>query len=78
VPVEQEILRIFLILPRDPKYLNIMNVRRSGRSSDQEVCEKMFKVWRYEVLAALYWLLEHNLLYQYQEYKVIIDLSNLD
>jgi hypothetical protein len=77
VAVEQDILKLFLILPRDPTYLNILNIRRSGRSSDQEVYQNIFKVWKQKVLAALYFLfVGHNVLYQY--YKVIIDPSNLD
>jgi hypothetical protein len=68
--------KLFLILPRDPRDLNIFNVRWSGRSSDQEVYEKIFKVRRNKVLAALYWFVEHTVLFQ--ECKVIIDPSNLD
>jgi hypothetical protein len=51
-------------------------VIRSGRSSDQEVYERFFKVRRQKVLAALYWLVEHNLLYK--EYGVTIDPRNLE
>jgi hypothetical protein len=51
-------------------------VIRSGRSSDQEVYERVFKVRRQKVIAALYWLVEHNVLYK--EYGVTIDPSNLD
>jgi hypothetical protein len=36
----------------------------------------VFKVQKYKVLAALYWLVKYNLLYQ--EYEVVIDPSNLD
>jgi hypothetical protein len=51
-------------------------VRRSGRSSDQEVSENIFKVRKKKVFTALYWFVEHNILYQ--QFKVIIDPSNLD
>jgi hypothetical protein len=51
-------------------------VIRSGKYSDQEVYERVFKVRRQDVLAALYWFLEHNVLYK--EYGVTIDPSNLD
>jgi hypothetical protein len=50
--------------------------RRCGRFSDQEVYEKVFKIRRKKVLAALYWLVEHNVLYQ--EFNVVIDPSNLN
>jgi hypothetical protein len=36
----------------------------------------VFKVLKDKVLAALYWLVKHNVLYQ--EYYVVIDPSNLD
>jgi hypothetical protein len=51
-------------------------VRWSGRSSDQEVYENNLQVRRKKVLAALYWLVEHNVMYQ--EFKVIIDPSHLN
>jgi hypothetical protein len=35
VAVEQDIAKLFLILPIDPIYLNILSVRRSEISSDQ-------------------------------------------
>lgn len=76
VSVEQKISELFLTLPRKPGDLNILHVRRSGRSSDHEVYEKIFKVRKDKVLAALYWLVKHNVLYQ--EYNVQIDPSNLD
>jgi hypothetical protein len=76
VSVEQKISKLFLVLPRKPDDLDFLNVIRSGRSSDQEVYEKVFKVRRKKVLAALYWLVEHNVLYK--EYGVTIDPSNLD
>jgi hypothetical protein len=53
-----------------------LNVRRSDRSSDHEVYEKIFKVRKDKLLAALYWLVKHNVLYQ--EYDDVIDPSNLD
>jgi hypothetical protein len=58
VALEQEISKFFLILPRDPKDLNILNVRRSGRYSDQEVYENIFKVRKQNVLADVYWLVD--------------------
>ena len=73
VSVEQKISELFLTLPRKPGDLNILHVRRSGRSSDHEVYEKIFKVRKDKVLAALYWLVKHNVLYQ--EYNVQIDPS---
>jgi hypothetical protein len=60
---EQDISTLFRILPIDPKYVIILNVRRSGRSSDQEVYENIPKVLcKQNVLAALCWLMEHNIL----------------
>jgi hypothetical protein len=44
--------------------LNFLNVRRSGISSDHEVYGKIVKVRKYKVLAALYRLVKHNVLYQ--------------
>jgi hypothetical protein len=52
-----------------------LNLRRSGRSSDNEYYERVFKVRKDKVLAALYWLVKYNVLYQ--EYEVVIDPSNL-
>jgi hypothetical protein len=74
--VERNISELFLVLPRKPGDLDFLNVIRSGRSSDQEVYERVFKVRRQKVLAALYWLVEHNVIYK--EYGVTIDPSNLD
>jgi hypothetical protein len=63
VEVEQEIPTLFRILSIDPKYIIILNVRRSGRSSDQEVYEKIPKVLRKQnILADLCWLMEHKVL----------------
>jgi hypothetical protein len=76
VIVEHNISELFLVLPRKPGDLDILNVIRSVRSSDQEVYERVFKVRRQKVLAALYWLVEHSVLYK--EYGVTIDTSNLD
>jgi hypothetical protein len=76
VRVEQKISELFLLLPRKPGDLDFLNVIRSGRSSYQEVYERVFKVRRQKVLAALYWIIEHNVLYK--EYGVTIDPSNLD
>jgi hypothetical protein len=64
VAVEQQIANILLVLPRHPSDLDFFSVRRSGGSSDQEVYEKIFKVQRKKVVAALYWLVEHNVMYQ--------------
>jgi hypothetical protein len=36
----------------------------------------VFKARKYKVMAAIYWLVKHNVLYQ--EYDVVIDPSNLD
>jgi hypothetical protein len=56
VAVEQEILTLFRILPIDPKYIIILNMTRSGRSSDQEVYEKIPKVLhKQNILLALHW-----------------------
>jgi hypothetical protein len=76
VSIEQKISELFTTLPRKPGDLDLLNVRRSGRSSDHEVYEKIFKVWKDTVLVALYWLVKPNVLYQY--YEVVIDPSNLD
>jgi hypothetical protein len=76
VSVEHNISELFLVLPRKPGDLDILNVIRCGRSSDQEVYERVFKVRRQKVLDALYCLVEHNVLYK--EYGVTIDTSNLD
>jgi hypothetical protein len=37
VSVEQNISELFLVLPRKPGDLDVLNMIRSGRSSDQEV-----------------------------------------
>jgi hypothetical protein len=50
-------------------------VSRLGRSSDNEVYERVVKVPKGKVLAELYWLVKYNVLYQ--EYDVVIDPSNL-
>jgi hypothetical protein len=76
VSVDQKISELFLALPRKPGDLDFLNVLRSGRSSDQEVYARVFKVRRQKVIAALYWLVEHNVLYK--EYGVTIDPSNLN
>jgi hypothetical protein len=76
VSVEQNVSELFLVLPRKPGDLEFRNVTRSGRSSDQEVYERVFKVRRQKVLAAFYWFVEHNILYN--EYGVTIDPSKLD
>jgi hypothetical protein len=56
VSVEQKISELFTTLPRKPDDLNLLNVMRSGRSSDNEFYKRVFKVLKYKVLAALYWL----------------------
>jgi hypothetical protein len=76
VSVEQKISELFTTLHRKPGDINILNVRRLGRSSDNEMYERVFKVRKDKVLAALYWLVKYNVLYQ--EYEVLIDTSNLD
>jgi hypothetical protein len=76
VSVEQNISELFLVLPRKPGDLDFLHLIRSGRSSDQAVYERVFKVRRQKVLTALYWIVEHNVLYK--EYGVTIDPSNLD
>jgi hypothetical protein len=76
VSVEQKISELFTTLPRKPGDLNLLNVRRSGRSSDNEVYERVFKVRKDKVLSAPYCLVKYNVLYQY--YDVVIDPSNLD
>jgi hypothetical protein len=74
--VEQKISELFTTLPRKPGDLNLLDIMRLGRSSDNEVYDRVFKVQKYKVLAALYWLVKHNVFYQ--EYEVVIDPSNLD
>jgi hypothetical protein len=54
VSVEQKIAELFTTLPGKPGDLNILNVRTSGRSSYNEVYERVFKIQKYKVLAALY------------------------
>jgi hypothetical protein len=76
ISAEQKISELFLLLPRKPGDFDFLNVIRSGRYSDQEVYERVFKVRRQKALSALYWLVEHNVLYK--EYGVTIDPSNLD
>jgi hypothetical protein len=76
VSVEQKISELFSTLPRKPGDINLLNVRRSGRSSDNEVYDRVFKVLKDKVVAALYWFVKHNVLYQ--ECEVVIDPSNLD
>jgi hypothetical protein len=63
VSVEQKISELFTTLPRKPGDLNLLNVRRAGRSSYNEVYERVFKVRKDKVLAALYWLVKYNVLY---------------
>jgi hypothetical protein len=74
--VEQKISELFTNLPRKPGDLKLLNVRRSGRSSDTEVYERVSKVRKDKVLVALYWFMKYKLFYQY--YEVVIDPSNLD
>jgi hypothetical protein len=76
ISVEQKISELFTILPRKPVDLNVLNVCRSGRSSDHEVYEKIFKVRKDKVLSTFYWLVKHIVFYQ--EYDAVIDPSNLD
>jgi hypothetical protein len=64
VSVEQEISELFNTLPRKPGDINLLNVRRSGRSSDTEVYERVSKVHKDKVLEAIYCLVKYNLLYQ--------------
>jgi hypothetical protein len=54
VSVKQKISELFTTLPRKPGDLNLLNIRRSGRSSDNEVYERVFKVRKDKVLTALY------------------------
>jgi hypothetical protein len=58
ISVEQKILELFTTVPRKPGDLNLLNVRRSGRYSDNEVSERVFKVRKDKVLAAIYWLVK--------------------
>jgi hypothetical protein len=74
--IEQEIYEMFITFPRESKDLNILDVRRSGRSSDGEVYEMILKLMKDKVLVELYWLVERNVLYQ--EYVVIVDPKNLE
>jgi hypothetical protein len=76
VSAEQKISELFTTPPRKPGDLNVLNVRRSGRSSDHEVYKNIFKVRKDKALTALYWLVKHNILYQ--EYDAVIDPSNID
>jgi hypothetical protein len=76
VSVEQKISELFTTLPRKSGDLDLLNVRRLGRYSDNEVYEWVFKVRKDKVLAALFWLVKYKVLYQ--EYEVVIDPSNLD
>jgi hypothetical protein len=62
VSVEQNTSELFTTLPRKPGDLKVLNVRRSGRSSDHEVYENIFKVRKDKMLAALYWLVKHKVL----------------
>jgi hypothetical protein len=64
VSVEQKIPELFTTLPRKPDDLNLLNVRRLGRSLDNEVYEREFKVTKDKVLTAVYWLVKYNLFYQ--------------
>jgi hypothetical protein len=67
ITVEQKIAELFSTLPRKPgdlNLLNVLNVRRSGRSSENEVYDRVFKVRKDKLLAALYWLVKYNVLYQ--------------
>jgi hypothetical protein len=67
VSVEQKISELFTTLPRKSGDINLLNVRRSGRSLENEVCDRVFKVRKHKVLTALYWLVKHNALYQEYE-----------
>jgi hypothetical protein len=69
-------LQIFFSTTKASKRPNFFSLRQSGRSSDQEVYEKIFKVRRKKAVVALNWLVEHNVLYQ--EFKVVTNPSNLD
>jgi hypothetical protein len=71
VSVEHKISELFTTLPRKPCGINLLNVRRSGRSSDNEVYDRVFKVRKDKVLTSLYWLVKYNVLYQ--EYEIVID-----
>jgi hypothetical protein len=53
-----------------------LNVRRSGRSSYNEVYEKIFKVQKDKALEELFWKVKHNVLYK--KYDVMINSSNID
>jgi hypothetical protein len=64
VSVKQKISELFTTLPRKSGDLNRLNVRGSGISSDHEVYKKICKVLKDKVMAALYWLVKHNVLYQ--------------
>jgi hypothetical protein len=71
VSVEQKISELLTTLPRKPGDLNLLNVRRLVRSSDNEVYKRVFKVRKDKVLEALYVLVKYKVLYQ--EYEVVID-----
>jgi hypothetical protein len=64
VSTEQKISELFATLPRKPGDCNLLNVRMLGRSSDNEVYGNIFRVRKDKVLAALYWLVKHNVVYQ--------------
>jgi hypothetical protein len=64
VSVEHKISELFTTLPRKPCDLNLLNVRRLGRSSDNEVYERIFKVRKDKMLSTLHWLVKYNILYQ--------------
>jgi hypothetical protein len=76
VSVEQKNSELFTNLPMKAGDLNVLNVRRSGRSSYHEVYEKILKARKDKVLSSLYCLVKQNALYQ--EYDVVIDPSSLD
>jgi hypothetical protein len=61
VAVEQDIAKLFLVLPRHTSDLDFLCVGWYGGSSDQEVYENIFKVYRKKLLASLYWLGHHIL-----------------
>jgi hypothetical protein len=54
VAVEQNIAKLFLVLPMHPYDIDILRKRWAGRFSDQKVYELVLKIRIKRLLAALY------------------------
>lgn len=70
----QKVEKVFNVLPRLPKDVNMVKLIKTVKDKDGEMKTKLLKVRKEKVLSALTWLVEHNVEYG----DIVIDENNLD